>query len=70
MCESWLRRTRTRKEAVESGELRGDLFYRLNVFNIQMPALREHRGDVKVIAEKNDRRHERAARLHRFRDVG
>ncbi len=40
------------QEAVESGELRGDLFYRLNVFNIQMPALREHRGDVKVIAEK------------------
>lgn len=40
------------QEAVENGELRGDLFYRLNVFNIQMPALREHRGDVKVIAEK------------------
>ncbi len=40
------------QEAVENGELRGDLFYRLNVFNIQMPALREHRGDVKVIAER------------------
>jgi len=40
------------QEAVENGDLRGDLFYRLNVFNIQMPALREHRGDVKVIAEK------------------
>ena len=40
------------QEAVENGELRGDLFYRLNVFNIQMPALREHRGDVKAIAEK------------------
>jgi len=40
------------QEAVEHGELRGDLFYRLNVFNIQMPALREHLGDVKVIAEK------------------
>ena len=40
------------QEAVEDGELRGDLFYRLNVFNIQMPALREHRGDVKAIAEK------------------
>jgi len=39
------------QEAVEHGELRGDLFYRLNVFNIQMPPLREHRGDVKVIAE-------------------
>lgn len=40
------------QEAVENGELRGDLFYRLNVFNIQMPALREHRGDVKVTAER------------------
>jgi DNA-binding NtrC family response regulator len=40
------------QEAVENGDLRGDLFYRLNVFNIQMPALREHRGDVKVIADK------------------
>jgi DNA-binding NtrC family response regulator len=39
-------------QAVESGELRGDLFYRLNVFNIHMPALREHREDVKAIAEK------------------
>jgi len=40
------------QEAVEHGELRGDLFYRLNVFNIQMPPLRDHRGDVKVIAER------------------
>jgi len=40
------------ERAVENGELRGDLFYRLNVFNIQMPPLREHREDVKAIAEK------------------
>ena len=40
------------QEAVENGELRGDLFYRLNVFNIQMPPLRDHRGDVRVVAEK------------------
>jgi DNA-binding NtrC family response regulator len=40
------------QRAVAEGELRGDLFYRLNVFNIQMPALREHRDDVKAIAEK------------------
>ncbi len=50
------------QEAVANGELRGDLFYRLNVFNIQMPPLREHRGDVKPIAEKmidamNERHH-------------
>jgi len=50
------------QEAVASGALRGDLFYRLNVFNIQMPPLRDHRSDVKLIAEKmidamNERHH-------------
>ena len=39
-------------EAVAAGELRGDLYYRLNVFNIHMPPLRDHPGDVQVIAEK------------------
>ncbi len=38
------------QQAVANGELRGDLFYRLNVFNIQMPPLREHKIDVKPIA--------------------
>src|ERR1700738_4644193 len=33
-------------EAVASGELRQDLYYRLNVFNIHMPALREHKEDI------------------------
>src|SRR5580693_6941859 len=40
------------EQAVASGELRGDLYYRLNVFNIQMPPLREHVTDVAAIAEK------------------
>ena len=34
------------EEAVARGELRNDLYYRLNVFNIHMPFLREHREDV------------------------
>ncbi|HKW17633.1 MAG TPA: sigma-54 dependent transcriptional regulator [Terriglobales bacterium] len=34
------------EEAVSRGELRNDLYYRLNVFNIQMPNLREHREDI------------------------
>ena len=37
--------------AVASGELRGDLFYRLNVFNIEMPPLREHREDIPAMAQ-------------------
>jgi DNA-binding NtrC family response regulator len=40
------------QEAVASGKLRGDLFYRLNVFNVQMPPLREHAADVPAIAAK------------------
>jgi len=40
------------QQAVASGQLRGDLFYRLNVFNIQMPPLREHASDIPAIAAK------------------
>ncbi len=40
------------ERAVAAGELRGDLYYRLNVFNIQMPPLRDHLSDVPAIAEK------------------
>src|ERR1700760_46630 len=50
------------ERAVANGDLRGDLYYRLNVFNIQMPALRDHLMDVSAIAEKmiddmNERHH-------------
>lgn len=34
------------EEAVARGELRNDLYYRLNVFNIHMLPLREHREDI------------------------
>src|SRR5579864_884882 len=33
-------------DAVASGELRSDLYYRLNVFNIHMPPLRDHKEDI------------------------
>jgi DNA-binding NtrC family response regulator len=39
------------EQAVASGELRGDLYYRLNVFNIHMPPLREHKEDIPAITE-------------------
>src|SRR5579864_3108806 len=50
------------EKAVANGDLRGDLYYRLNVFNIQMPPLRDHLMDVSLIAEKmiddmNERHH-------------
>jgi transcriptional regulator with PAS, ATPase and Fis domain len=38
-------------DAVANGELREDLYYRLNVFNIHMPALREHKEDIRELVE-------------------
>ena len=39
------------EHAVAAGQLRGDLYYRLNVFNIHMPPLREHKEDIPAITE-------------------
>jgi DNA-binding NtrC family response regulator len=38
-------------EAVARGELRSDLFYRLNVFHIDLPPLREHIDDLPAMAD-------------------
>ena len=40
------------EEAVARGELRNDLYYRLNVFNIHMPPLREHKEDVPDLVQR------------------
>jgi DNA-binding NtrC family response regulator len=39
------------EQAVAGGQLRGDLYYRLNVFNLHMPPLREHLEDIPAIAD-------------------
>jgi two-component system response regulator AtoC len=42
---------RNLQEEVAKGRFRGDLFYRLNVLPITMPALREHMEDVPVLVD-------------------
>ena len=43
--------SKTLKQAVDDGEFREDLFYRLNVIYIQLPPLRDRNEDIKLLSQ-------------------
>ncbi len=44
-------------EMIRTGEFREDLFYRVNVFPIHLPSLRERKGDIPILAADFLQRH-------------
>lgn len=42
---------RDMEQAVREGKFREDLFYRLNVFNVELPSLRDRKGDIPPLAD-------------------
>lgn len=45
------------EEAIVQGKFREDLYYRLNVINLEIPALRERKDEILTLAEHLQRKH-------------
>jgi len=60
--------------AIGAGSFRSDLFYRLNVFLIEIPSLRERREDIPLLVEYFIDRYARGSRQehpeYKQRDAG
>jgi two-component system, NtrC family, response regulator HydG len=57
------------KAAIDSGEFRSDLYYRLNVHRVHMPPLRERDGDLRLLADYFLARFGRDAGVERCNDA-
>jgi DNA-binding NtrC family response regulator len=56
-------------ERIRTGDFRADLYYRLNVVSLRMPALRERTDDILPLAHHFLRKHENTARVSGFDPV-
>jgi transcriptional regulator with GAF, ATPase, and Fis domain len=51
MCASWRRLIAILRRTWDEGDFRRDLYYRLNVFPVNVPPLRERIEDIQLLAE-------------------
>ena len=58
------------KGAVDAGDFRSDLYYRLNVHRVHMPPLRERPGDLRPLVDHFLERYRRGHRRRRLRRAG